>query len=258
MLMFLLSACSQATLTPVEGPVQAPYTPLPRISTPTLKNSQTPTDDPIQSRISALFSSSPHTASYSCENCHYATIPIGNELTLLDGETGQFESINTSTDLCLKCHPEQGESFMGNNNNSNHHKNLGCTECHDAHSTEASCVQSSCHVGIMGIFPASVTFPKTHPTCLTDCHVLHIKAADLPIEHQPVHAKIPCTGCHDESKLSIRGPIIQTSSGTRNLEDVHFPWGEQSFSHKIVREVDCFMCHYADNPWGLMVISPES
>ena len=148
----------------------------------------------------------------------------------------EYASVETSTELCMKCHevinvPEHGSVQVGGA-----HEDYDCVECHDAHGTTASCGTSDCHEDV--IEPVS------------------------PIAgHDEAHKDVSCAACHDVAGMEVgpsealgywttyfnwtyETPISETETNTET--------GIVAFtSHDIILEASCERCHFVDNPWGL-------
>lgn len=135
----------------------------------------------------------------------------------------EYEELATTTELCVKCHTpvnvldHYGIEVAGD------HAGYTCTQCHDPHSTIASCSTSVCHPEVAD--PAA------------------------PIAgHDAAHAAVTCVACHDASGLDVRP----------DDEGGWFTYQPGSLipaaSHNIVRQALCERCHYSNNPWNL---SPE-
>ena len=105
---------------------------------------------------------------------------------------------------------------------SNAHADFTCTQCHDAHSTIASCSSLICH-------------PETTDTSTTI------------VGHDEDHQAVTCWACHDGAGLEV---------GIDELENwVTFAPGHTTSyaSHNIVTQVSCERCHFINNPWDLSI-----
>ena len=149
----------------------------------------------------------------------------------------EYASVETYTDLCLKCHdtsnvPDHGEvSIEGD------HIGMLCTDCHPPHNTTATCDSTDCH-----------------PTDL----------ADDPIQgHDDFHQNVSCAACHDSAGWDVG---IDEESG---IWITYSPWSQEIIiaegdsiinsgmvpfaSHDISKAVNCDRCHFEGNEWGLTV-----
>lgn len=137
---------------------------------------------------------------------------------------GEYEALESTSELCLKCHA--GVDVTGHTTIlvEGAHLAIACTECHDPHSTVASCADSGCHVD------ASM--------------------ADLT-GHAPQHDGIACATCHDNKGLEIgvadSGEWVTFMTIAAGGEQVNRPFT----SHDITRDVRCDRCHFTGNPWDI-------
>ncbi len=186
-----------------------------------------------------------------CETCHQVDEDgiADPEIAWLNPISMEYVAVNTSTELCEKCHvTTTGNAFgsavdhkitLGGSAHLNYGGFLGeetpptyCADCHDPHSLEPKqCVD--CHEGV----PTSTTHMKGYNTTMLD--------------------KLTCMACHDASGLDVGPPpddesgkwVTQLTSAGRGGP----PTTEFVLSHSIVYEVSCDRCHYAENPWELTV-----
>jgi hypothetical protein len=137
----------------------------------------------------------------------------------------EYAEVESATDLCQKCHPTEAFEDHGGIQDLGAHQDLACTSCHDAHSTQASCMDAGCHESVMdGGFPG----------------------------HTEDHLDLACVACHDASgmKLGFREEDdLFTTMATVLIEE-----GENIFffpSHNLQLESSCDDCHFAGNPWNI-------
>ena len=143
----------------------------------------------------------------------------------------EYASVETSTELCLKCHdttnvPEHGSVQVGGA-----HEGYDCTECHDAHNTVASCGTSDCHEDVID--------------------------PDTPIAgHDDDHQNVSCVACHDAAGMDV-GPseelgLWTTFASWSSETETGTETGIVAFtSHDLILDASCERCHFVDNPWGL-------
>lgn len=121
----------------------------------------------------------------------------------------QYASVTSNSELCLKCH-ETGE-LPGHVRiiRDGVHRDMLCTDCHDAHSTAASCGTSDCH-------------PAATPVA----------------GHDDAHQAVGCLACHDAAGLQV-GPgdtgqwttleyashSLQTAVDCQRCHYTANPWG---------------------------------
>lgn len=253
LVVLLLSACAQ----PVNDHQEVTNNGLPTPET-TADNLQELKFEAVKSS----FSSGSHSVQLSCETCHSVNGGlVEKELSWLNETTQQEESISSSTELCSKCHPDQNKPQRVGSSTELAHADAECITCHNPHSTQASCTQSSCHLDIRNIITADVDVPEFHPTSDqtnsnmcggSSCHGRAKQALASPIYHQPVHRQVPCYVCHDRSGLVTGSDGNGSWYTNRSITpEVNSHRGEV-VSHQIGRDVDCTKCHYADNPWELL------
>jgi hypothetical protein len=138
----------------------------------------------------------------------------------------EYIEVDSTTDLCRKCHQvEDIPDHKPGIQLSEDHVDLTCTECHDAHQTTVSCIDSDCHSD-----PALTAEPIAG--------------------HDEDHQLVSCIACHDAAGLAV-GPLegegIWVTFTTVPARDGDVPHA----SHQIQTEVACDRCHFAGNPWNL-------
>jgi hypothetical protein len=135
----------------------------------------------------------------------------------------EYEQVDSSTELCGKCHNDPDLNQPGHTTVvvGGAHADYSCTDCHDAHSTIASCGAAGCHDDM---------------------------SADIP-GHDEAHESVSCVACHDADDMEI-GPDEDLGTWITFLppdsEGVSYPFT----SHNTQLEASCDRCHYPNNPWG--------
>jgi len=215
----------------------------------------------------SLFKGS-HAGILACEKCHSSVGgEIKGELIWENENTGKVETIATSTELCVKCHVDQQSHKGTESPTSLAHTNFECTNCHEPHSLQSSCTQSTCHNSIEEIINAQIDQPIIHdtsgdPTSYmcggTSCHELSKEVANSPIYHQPSHRSVSCFVCHDVSGLPITRTVNQSWITTNKLEQTTSSTSDPVVSHLIGMDVDCSRCHFLKNPWNLKLVPPSN
>lgn len=132
----------------------------------------------------------------------------------------EYEDLETTTELCIKCHTAVDVVDHGGIEVAGAHADYTCTQCHDAHSVAASCATELCH--------ANVTGPS----------------AGIP-GHDADHEAVTCRACHDASGLAV-GPDEAGRWVTLRPET-----SSPFVSHNTVREAPCERCHFPGNTWKL-------
>ncbi len=187
-----------------------------------------------------------------CAQCHEvdANGTASAEIAWLTPITLTYEKINTSNELCTKCHANPaGAKVSSAGLSANHEINLGgsahmnyagewpqadrpkyCTDCHDAHSSAVKqCVD-----------------------CHADTAATHTKVAPM------MGGDVTCMACHDASGAAVgraeEGGLFTTiltapGHGTAPATTAEI------VSHSIVYMVSCNRCHKAGNTYGLTVLT---
>ncbi|MBI5650043.1 MAG: hypothetical protein HZC40_06275 [Chloroflexi bacterium] len=163
-----------------------------------------------------------------CEVCHKTENGITlSQIAWLDNATGKYEAVADATALCEKCHTDTETIRHKRDVSKSAHANYGCTKCHDAHSTVASCSTQACH-----------------PNALNPAKPI--------LGHDKAHATVSCIACHDTAQFKVG---IDKPSGMWITFRTNELMGRSTTavykSHAIVRAVDCNKCHAPNNPWGL-------
>lgn len=175
----------------------------------------------------------------SCVMCHQADKKgvIQEEVSWLEIPVlEEYVTVETYSELCLKCHNTEGTAEHGQVIVGNGHSDMECTECHSPHNTTTTCMTDDCH---------SDTFSDADPILF----------------HDDDHRDVSCAACHDQSGWEI-GPDPETGIWTTFSpwshevkvaeEDSILQTGAVPFSsHDLGLEVNCERCHFSGNTWGL-------
>lgn len=182
----------------------------------------------IDTETGPLLISKMEWANVDCQICHNVEKGqiIGEIAWLEIAPQGIYSEVDTSTALCQKCHLAEGveghEAVMVESS----HADFLCADCHDAHSTIASCSSAGCHEP----FAEECESIETH---------------DKP------HSEVTCNACHDggESKIDWNEELGKWDtflSEGNAITDEFKPFT----SHNVVLEVNCDRCHApGDHPW---------
>ena len=205
--------------------------------------------------------------SAACDNCHeYKDGVVGVNIAWFNPKTQKYEHIQDINMLCRKCHSDIPD--FNHQVASDHlaHRNFECINCHDPHSTMASCSNSTCHANILTEkdWPPSTPVgghPNLgNPFCGgASCHPAATEAASGPRSvHGFSHASVTCVACHDASGLPVNLDPVDGlwKIWQRNIQDGTTPAVPYS-SHNIQLAVDCNRCHYSDNPWNLPIVTGD-
>jgi hypothetical protein len=216
-----------------------------------------------------------------CEVCHRnGGENTEVEIAWFDAVSGYSESVASSSDLCEKCHHDTETLSYQVDLGSHAHIDFECTNCHEPHSTRASCGSVGCHndvVAVMAIYnPAHLGVPDNNVCigCHTrgmdehtmyvkelgtdDCISCHANLVDIPESpavqpgHTIYHQSLTCSACHDASGAIVEPGENDGKWTTIRLFELLGRTSRTAFtSHNLGREVDCLRCHYDGNPWDL-------
>jgi hypothetical protein len=175
----------------------------------------------------------------SCVMCHQVDKKgnVDPEVSWLEiPPLDEYVSVETPSELCLKCHDTEGYAEHGQVLVGSGHADMQCTECHSPHATTATCVTGDCHAGVLS------------------------EADQIP-GHDEDHEDVSCAACHDNAGWDV-GPHPETG-----IWVTFSPWshvvkvGEEDSiqqigtipfsSHDLGLEVNCERCHFSGNTWGL-------
>lgn len=222
-----------------------------------------------------------------CEVCHrMEDNRVSPEVLWLDNSTGYYETIATNQDLCEKCHVTSGMIQRGILFGEHTHQGYSCTDCHDPHSTMASCVNSGCHANVLAesLLPSSqhanltnseqclvchtegmqLHDMETQRTGNSDCLNCHIDMNNVqadqtsPPFHSKRHTRVDCVACHDASGMEVG--LANNESRWTTFRTIQSPSGISTdvfSSHDLQKEVVCQKCHFEDNIWALPVINGQ-
>jgi hypothetical protein len=166
----------------------------------------------------------------ACQVCHTVDKKknIQAEVAWLEiPALGEYTPVVSNTELCQKCHLAGEVAGHRSVEVGGAHAELGCTDCHPAHSTSASCSAAGCH-------PEALD-----PT------------AQIP-GHDDDHNSIACAACHDAGGLSV-GPVEEDGMWTTFTAGAVAADLYPFTSHNIVLEAPCTRCHFEGNPWSLSI-----
>lgn len=163
-----------------------------------------------------------------CEVCH------SSQENQIDGKFAWLEiapletyaEMETTTQLCQKCHLESMHDSHQPLILKGSHGDFNCTDCHDPHSSSATCSSSTCHE----------PFAK-------ECE--RIETHDKP------HSEVTCVACHDGDEPEIEWNEEQQAWDTVRPSLANNPKDYEPYvSHNIMLAVDCDRCHApGDHPW---------
>jgi hypothetical protein len=215
-----------------------------------------PTDPELRIASTMDFVAEEDWKGIGCETCHPVSdgVPV-QELAWLNVITEEHEPVNTSNELCQKCHvTTQGVRVTGGRGvdhgivlGGSAHLNWAgalpqdqrpsyCSNCHNPHSTQPKqCVD--CHDTVLSL----------------DTHIKGMGA---------IHTNVSCLACHDASGMLV-GPHPDPSKGgewvtlVASVSRAGDMVTAYQKSHSIMWEVECTRCHFEDNPHELIVLNPD-
>ena len=240
------------------------HNPLP-LANPTLTSTSTPVK-PSEEWI--LWNGSPHMnarQSIECKICHEMSgETVLHTIGWLDQLTGRHETIAESEILCNKCHKNTEKEDQQIVLNGVAHVSDKCLDCHNPHTTSASCTNSGCHTNLLQGKRVSVATPADGHQVTGDaicggdsCHPAATQAAlsDLTI-HGARHAAVVCFACHAAGDIQVERLRKTGAGGISNTTAVDgTPMPYSAIFHDITRQVDCTRCHFTNNKWGLPLVT---
>lgn len=173
-------------------------------------------------------------ADIGCNVCHQVQDGVVEaEIAWLDTTTGYYETVADATALCEKCHLDNETLRHKRDLSGGAHADFQCTECHDAHDTQANC--NDCHQEM-------ITDPLSGHS-----------------EYSDAHPSLTCTACHDGAGLPAQ-PLESEEMWVimRTTELMGRTSSKPYESHFIQRTVNCQRCHHAHNPWGLAEVQEQT
>lgn len=167
-----------------------------------------------------------------CEICHAVQDgAIQPGFSWLDTPSGFHETVSTPTELCEACHTDTETLRHRRDLGEAAHAGFTCVDCHDPHSTAASCTSAGCH-------PAQAERTAAAPG------------------HDAAHVEVACVACHDAAGLAV---APQEAGAAWMTLRTNFLLGRETTdvyqSHALQRAVDCQRCHVEGNTWGLSVLA---
>jgi hypothetical protein len=184
-----------------------------------------------------------------CETCHVMENGVATANAWLNPISMEYVAVNTTTELCEKCHVDTTGTGNPVGSAVSHKVTLGgpahmnyagfideetppqyCTDCHDPHTQQ--------------------------PLGCVDCHEID-EAAHAGGRYLAMAPKVTCMACHDASGAEV-GPHPDEAMGgiyTTILTEVGRagPTVSAIVSHSIQYEVACDRCHFDGNAWELTV-----
>lgn len=202
----------------------------------------------------------------NCKSCHEENgAEAWSKPVWLNQESGQYEAVENNSALCGQCHQEAESSNHQNENSI--HIDFECTDCHNPHSTAASCSNTNCHQSIKQerVLPPSTPTGGQHPKSGTSfcggasCHPAATQVASFNHSiHGSIHAAVSCAACHDASELQV-APSEQTGTWvTFKATEIDGVITSTPYeSHNLQAEVSCIRCHFEGNSWGLSIVAGD-
>jgi hypothetical protein len=215
-----------------------------------------PTDAELRIATTMDFVSEEDWVGITCDTCHVVENGIALEgLAWLNTATGEHEPVGTPNELCAKCHATTSGVEISGGTGVDHQVALG----------------GSAHLNWAGAWPQSY-----RPQYCSDCHNPH---STEPLQCEDCHSdiaestthmnglnavmldKVTCMACHDASGLEV-GPHADEMGGVfvtlvSSMDRQGQVVSEYVHSHSIQWQVSCDRCHFAENAWGLPVLTAE-
>jgi hypothetical protein len=201
----------------------------------------------------------------SCNVCHEITGDVVSpSIAWWNQETGNYEVLTHSTELCNKCHIDTQLMKHLVDLDDSAHSRFECLDCHNPHSTVATCSNSGCHVDVFKPGLEAISTPVGNHTQVGDADCggpgCHISATEVAVAnvtvHGAAHSLVVCIACHAAGTVQVgrydengAWGIFQSVQVDGNL--LTFP----SSSHTITKQVDCTRCHFDGNSWSLRLVS---
>ena len=218
---------------------------------PSCMSCKFPTDDEMRHAEGNPFVPEEEWVGIQCDTCHRTEEGVvlkGN--AWLNPVTMEYQDVNTTTELCEKCHvTTMGNAFgsgvehkitLGGSAHLNYGGFLGevtpptyCSDCHDPHTGA--------------------------PKECEDCHTIEVAS----------HAKgkfaamqiLTCMACHDAVGYDVGPHPDEDMGGVWVPQETTVGRGGPStsavISHSIVYEVSCDRCHFEENAWELTVYTAD-
>lgn len=217
---------------------------------PTCFSCKFPTDKEMRHAEGNPFIPEEEWVGIPCETCHVMENGIATEgIAWLNPVSMEYEAVNTTNELCEKCHVTTVGTGNPPRSAVSHKITLGgpahlnyagfidavkpptyCTDCHDPHTQQ--------------------------PKQCFDCHTIDA-ATHANGKYSEMADKVSCMACHDASGAEV-GPHPDEAMGgvwTTTLTEVgrSGPTTSAIVSHSILWDVACDRCHKEGNAHGLTV-----
>jgi len=162
-----------------------------------------------------------------CEGCHgpgkvHSEAPSKDNIVTFTDKNGMQASA-----YCLNCH--QQTSDQSNFQRSAHHRsNVGCTNCHSAHSAKVS----------------DALLKQTTPDLCFTCHMEVKSSFSKPFHHRVNEGLIKCTDCHDQHGGFLSRQLRSSASNDQVCFKCHAEKaGPFAFEHAPIKNEGCASCH---------------
>jgi hypothetical protein len=185
--------------------------------------------DPEQlSKLSSSGGEAPAESTAGCMLCHpqkSVEREPGVAWLVVDEEV-HYEPIDTIDEPCKRCHVADevdGHLFV---RVEGVHEDFLCTDCHDPHTSAASCSDDGCHQPFQA-----------------EC--------DPILTHDKPHASVTCSGCHAAEDVVIKWDAdLQAWHSFSPVQDEEQIVLEGQYAHDLTEEVICERCHTpGELPW---------
>lgn len=184
-----------------------------------------------------------------CESCHgpgRAHIEEGDPKKIISFKT---KSSKETSETCLTCHA--GREEHNNFRRGEHWRNdIGCADCHTAHSRETGRNVAS---SITFISPANAEKPgfstvkllkTSEPQLCLGCHSEVKHQFQLPFHHKVLEGVIRCSDCHNpHGGFELKQSRLATGADAACIKCHADKQGPFVYEHAPVKTEGCVACH---------------
>lgn len=184
-----------------------------------------------------------------CESCHgpgKAHVEEGDPMKIISFK--RMSSKETS-ETCLGCHA--GREEHNNFRRGEHWRNdIGCADCHAAHSPETgrNLASSNVFVGRANAQKPGISSLKllkiTEPQLCMSCHTETKHQFNLPFHHKVLEGAMKCSDCHNpHGGFELKQTRLATGVDAACIKCHADKQGPFAFEHAPVKTEGCIACH---------------
>ena len=187
---------------------------------------------------------------HGCEACHGAGrqhVEAGGDKSLI--RTFENETSKQISETCVTCHAgrEEHSNFLRGEHWRN---NVGCTDCHTAHSPDPAPPTPASHT-LVGANPrrkidTSVLrlLKASEPQLCLNCHTEQRAQFSMPFRHKVLEGVMKCSDCHNpHGGFETRQLRLATGTDSACAKCHTDKQGPFVFEHSPVRVEGCAVCH---------------